>query len=165
MKCLREGNSVLEKSDLLHQLGDLQKWKRSGKTVDFRLIDYVFCVGTPDLLFGYAELLVPELIEQDGALFIAERFDQDTYHSWMSRLNDQVAVQRVMNHLHLSSLLQDQEVSDNVAREAAIRIASVWSRVFAEKGLVGEVYGSTLDDLEVSLVAAKLGDATEIIGK
>jgi hypothetical protein len=134
--------------ELLAKLGHYQEW-RSGK-LDFDMLDYVNCVATPDLLFGFLELLRPSLVLHQGNYFLASHFDEANYNEWMKRLNDPVAVQKVMNHLHISTLFQQQEVPDIVAREAAQQIAACWSKVLADRGLVAEAFGDTLEDAEVT---------------
>ncbi len=71
-------------NELLAELSDFQAW-RSGKP-DFDLLDYAFCVATPDLLFGFMELLSPSLVLHEGNHFLAGHFSARTYDDWMQRL-------------------------------------------------------------------------------
>ncbi len=135
--------------EILAKLGDYQAWR--SKKPDFDLLDYVTCVATPDLLFGFMELLCPSLVLHEGNYFLASHFDATKYNEWMSRLRDPIAVQKVMNHLHISTLFQQQDVPDLVAREAAQQIAACWSKFFADKGLTGAAFGDTFQDAEVTL--------------
>lgn len=134
--------------ELLVKLRDYQAWR--SEKLDFDLLDYVNCVATPDLLFGFLELLCPSLILHDGNYFLANHFNAATYDEWMSQLNDPVAVQKVMNHMHISTLFQQQDVPDVVAREAAQHIAACWSKALADKELIAEAFGDTLENAEVT---------------
>jgi len=69
---------------------------------------------------------------------------------WFARLKDPIAVQKVMNHIHISTLFQQQAVPDPAALAVAKQLASCWSIGMADKGLVGETYGKTFEDLEVT---------------
>lgn len=135
----------------LSELAEFQKWRRSAGSDDFSLIDYVGCVCTPDLLFGFAELLKPELVIHDGLLFIKSQFSASSYEAWMVELSDAVAVQRMLNHIDIQRLLQGQEVSAEIAVAVARTIAEHWNRVFEKEPLVAEAHGTGLLDSYVTL--------------
>lgn len=137
----------------LQALREFNRWKSGAQGASFSLLDFVCCVCTPDLLLGFAELFSPELVLHDGAYFIASRFDERTYEAWKNRGTKLREIQRVMNHIHMSTLLQREEVSLNVAREAAEAVASIWTLVFRDSGLSGEVVGEEFEDLAVTLSA------------
>lgn len=118
---------------------------------DFDLLDYIGCVGTPDLFFGFVALLVPDLVMHEGEYFLVNRFDPAAYAAWSEKLGDPIEIQKVVNHLHISTLFQDQDVPPHVARAAAETIAAVWTQVFRNKGLVGAAYGDDLQTAEVTL--------------
>jgi hypothetical protein len=136
-------------SEVLENLSEFQLWA-AGKP-RFDLIDYAMCSATADLLCSFLELVEPQLIQHNGHYFIAHQFDTDTYETWKSTLSDSQAIQRVMNHIHISSLLQEQEVSDVVAVHIAQGLARCWSRAFGHLGLKAEAYGSSLEDAQVTL--------------
>jgi len=54
---------------ILDSLSDYQAWR--GQKTDCDLLDYMTCVGTPDLLFAFMELLSPTLIPHDGNYVLA----------------------------------------------------------------------------------------------
>lgn len=147
-------------------LGDFAAWKSTGppsqESTKFGLISYVTCVATPDLLFAFAELLAPDLVEYRGSYFIAERFDESIYDEWRSKLSDPRDIERVVNHVHISTLFQDQDVPDEVAVAAARLIADAWTRQFRALRLVGEAYGDSFGTAEVTLhsAGAELGTET-----
>jgi hypothetical protein len=144
---------------ILRSLNDYQQWK-SGKP-DFDLLDYVGCIATPDLCYGFLGLLCPELIVHEGNYFLASHFDPTAYDKWMTRVGEPVAVQKAMNHIHVSTLFQGQDVPDELAKDVAVRIAECWSLVFASKGLVAEAFGDTLHDAQVTLFCGDLGARPE----
>src|ERR1700724_4310800 len=98
--------------EVIAELPDFTLW-RSSSGQDISLLDYVGFVATPDLLFAFAELFRPMLVLHEGAYFIKDRFDEQSFDSWRQRLNDIESVQKMMNHLHVSTLYQEQEISDN----------------------------------------------------
>ena len=135
----------------LDELREYSKWKSSSSSGEFSLFDFICCVATPDLLFGFAEVFYPELVLHNGAYFIESRFDETTFEAWTKKGTELREIQRVMNHIHMSTLLQGQGVSPDVARAAAEAVASTWTRVFHDRDLVGEVIGEGLEDLAVTL--------------
>ncbi len=140
------------KSSIIRQLSDFSAWRLvSPKGPNFSLLDYISCVGTPDLLFAFSELFCPELVFHEGDYFLEDRFNADVYRSWKNKLTDSVEIQRVMNHVHISTIFQEQDVSNEVAVQAARVIADIWSIVFVDKRLTGYSFGETLEDAGVTL--------------
>lgn len=137
---------------IARELADFQQWR--AQSPDIELLDYVGFVATPDLFFAFGELFAPELISHEGHWFLASRFVPVLYEQWMAKLNDPVAVQKVLNHVHMSRFFQNQEVSDSVAVASAEMLATIWRRVFAAQGLSAEAYGESIDDCEVTLFEA-----------
>jgi hypothetical protein len=137
--------------ELLESLEDFKAWRRDSPGFD--LWDYVQCVGTPDHFFAFAELFCPTLIQHEGHYFQASGFTPALYQEWMDSLHDPIAVQKMMNHIHISSLFQEGELSNAVASEAAARLATLWNLTLAGKGLVAEAFGG--DDAQVTFYAPK----------
>jgi hypothetical protein len=97
------------------------------------------------------ELFHPSLLLHDGNYFLMSHFSPELYADWMKQLKDPIAVQKVLNHIHVSTLFQQQRVPDVVAAEAAKQIASIWSKIFLDRGLVAEASGESLHNAEVTL--------------
>jgi hypothetical protein len=135
---------------VLGELPDYLAWKSDKENFD--LIDYLMCVGTPDSLLAMLELVKPSLVEVDGYLFIEHGFTEEIYKKWLERLSDIRDVQRVMNHFHISSFLQGQVVSDEVAVLLANKVAGIWSILFKSEGLIAEASGYDLETAQVTLV-------------
>ncbi len=139
----------------LDSLRDVSAWRSTGPPGGaesaFGLLSYLSCVATPDLLFAFAELLAPDLIEHEGSYFIAERFDERSYDEWRTKLADGRDIERVLNHIHISSLFQDQDVTSETAMAAANLIAETWTRRFQPLGLIGVALGDSFDTAEVTL--------------
>jgi len=133
---------------ILASLMDYQAW--AAGEADFDMLDYAMCVGSPDVLVAFAELVDPELVVHDGEYFLAHNFDLATYDRWMHELGDQMKVQRVINHLHVASFMQHAEVPDEVAVFIAKTVAHLWSKTLRDKGLTAEYFGSTLEDAQVT---------------
>lgn len=135
-------------NEALRQLKGYEAWRRGAE--DYDLIDYLMCVGTADSLVAMLELIKPELIHIDGHLFFKHKFSKDVYRQWSKKLATTRDIQRVMNHIHVSSFVQGDEITNEVAVHIATKLAEIWSAIFAPLGLVAEAYG---DDLETAQVA------------
>lgn len=143
---------------ILHELSDFQAWKRNVEGgAPFSLQDYVGCVMTPDLLFACAELFWPQLIMHDGHYFIASGFEPEIYEDWQNRLDDPVDIQKIMNHIHIGIIFQNQDVTLGMYLEAANLIAEFWTSVFSPLGLVGHAGGEIFEDISVTLFAKPPG--------
>lgn len=143
------------KVDVLSQLTDFRAWALGGADPGrVTLLDYVGFVSTPDLLFGFAELFFPDLVVHEGRRFLASGFSIDTYEQWLNAGRTPEEIQRVMNHLHISTLLQQQNVSDEVAVEAARIVAQVWFRTLGPEGVAVESGGAGLEDAAVTFFDA-----------
>jgi hypothetical protein len=139
----------------LRELEDFQSWNEGKAGAErLSLLDYVTLDATPDLLLGFAALFFCELTEVDRHYFIAEKFDAGVYEDWKRRQPDARQIQRAMNNLHMSTLLQNAEVTDSQARVCAQVLAAAWNEVHGAKHVVAEVHGTTLEDLVVTLVNA-----------
>jgi hypothetical protein len=134
--------------EIVSSLTDFDAWRAGSQHFD--MIDYAMCVTTPDLLCMMLELADPELVLHDGDYFLAHHFDAAVHRQWCEQLRDSREVQRVMNHIHLSSLLQNTTVADHVAVHLANRLAALWSLVLRDKGLVAEAEGTGLTDAAVT---------------
>jgi len=136
-------------------LEDFQSWNEGRSGADrLSLFDYSTFAATPDLLLAFAALFFCELTEVDGHYFIAEKFDAAVYADWQRRQPDAREIQRAMNNLYMSTLLQNAEVTDAQAKVCAQVIAAAWNEVHGAKHVVAEVHGTILDDLAVTLVNA-----------
>jgi hypothetical protein len=56
-----------------------------------------------------------------------------------------------MNHIHITSIFQNQDLDFEVANCAAKLISDCWNREFRECSLEAEVVGETIGDLAVTL--------------
>ena len=138
---------------LIEQLSDFQAWASTGPTASkIDLLDYVGFIATPDMLFAFGELFRPTLLLHDNNYFIASRFSEEAFKLWKEKLQDASEIQKVINHVHISTLLQQQTISDELAAESATLIATIWSSVFQDKGLVGLAFGETFGDAAVTLL-------------
>lgn len=140
---------------IMAQLADFAAWSRSGpQPTTITLIDYVGFVATPDLFFGFAALFSPDLIVYQGVRFLASGFSKALYEQWRSKGLDSRDIQRVLNHVHISTLFQNQSISDETAVEAARILVSIWSRTLGPERLVAEAVGSGLEDAAATFFEA-----------
>jgi hypothetical protein len=142
-------------SEDLKMLRDFNSWNE-GKTADARIsiFDYLCFNASPDLLFGFASLFFCELIRVDGHYFIRERFDEEVYREWKAGNYEVRFIQKMMNHIHMRSLFQKEQLSDALALSCAQMIRDIWNKVFSDKSLVAEIDGESSEDISVTLVAA-----------
>lgn len=137
---------------LRDQLVDLRQWSSaSGEDRDISLFDFAGLIGTPDILFAYAELFAPELIEHEGGVFVASRFSEEAFELWKKKGVEIGEIQRVMNHVHVSTLMQGQAVSDELAVEAANQIARMWNLTLISRKIFAESVGTNFIDASVTL--------------
>lgn len=133
------------------QLADVRAWAAGGPDPDLvTLLDYVGFAATPDLLFAFADLFWPDLVVHEGLRFLASGFTVDTYEQWRRSGRSPEEIQRVMNHVHVSTLLQQKDVSDETAVEAARIIAGIWGRTLGPEDIVAEAMGTELADAAVT---------------
>jgi hypothetical protein len=139
------------KDSVLSQLSDFRAWSETGAIAGrISLLDYVGFVANADTLFAFAELFFPETTVHEGRHFLASRFSTETYRAWAQQGKSPEEIQRALNHVHISTLLQDQETSDEAALEAARVIAQVWNRTLGPEGMVAEAIGETFEDAAVT---------------
>ncbi|WP_167468383.1 hypothetical protein [Cupriavidus plantarum] len=80
---------------------ELQAWN-NGKGTD--LESWVSCVGNFSLAVGYATIFWPKFVEFDGYI-LRDGFSEEILRSWeLENDRDRRAVERVMNHLHLTDI-------------------------------------------------------------
>jgi hypothetical protein len=132
-------------------LTDFQSWKE-GESGEVTLLDYAAYTATPDQLFGYAAVFFREVMEVDGHHYFVDAFDEKAYALLKARFPDGRDIQRALNALPMSRLLQDADIGDGAAVACAQLVASAWTEVHIRKGVTAEVHGTTLEDLSVTLV-------------
>src|SRR3977135_2169675 len=146
------------KGSVLERLEDFRAWGRSGAApgaAPITLLDYVGFIALPDSVFAFAELFFPELVEHEGRKYLASRFSSAAYDTWIEAGRSAQETQRLMNHLHVCWLIQNQPIDDEIALEIASAIANVWTRTLGPRtvgpgGLTVEVEGTTFDDAAVT---------------
>ncbi len=116
-------------------------------------------VATPDLLFGFAELFMPDLVVHEGLHFLANGFSAEVFEQWRRAGHGLRETQRVMNHVHVSTLLQQRLVSDELALTAARAVAAIWRRTLTPEGLIVEVLGADFWDAAVTFFDGATADA------
>lgn len=143
-------------SNAPRRLPRFDEW-RDGFGGSVGIWDYAAQKGGLTMALAFASLFWPELIDVDGSVFLAERFDASAYAQWRSQLGDRPeAIERTMNHVHLWDLFQPEreEVPAGELDRLAEIMAETWrvalARQFPERsGQVllesgDEDYGPTL---------------------
>jgi hypothetical protein len=136
------------------QLVSLRSWSRSSGTYRYiSLFDFVGLEATPDLFFGFTELMFPKLVDHKGGKFIQARFSESVYQLWEKKGHNLIEIQRVMNHVHISTLFQGQEVSDELAVAAAQTLAGIWALALRDDAVCTTALGAHFDDAAATLWA------------
>lgn len=88
------------------------------------LWDYAAQKGGATLALAFASLFWPRLIDVDGCVFLAERYDPDAHRQWLESLSERPeALERTMNHVHLWDLFDP--ASEGIAAKELDRLAEV----------------------------------------
>jgi hypothetical protein len=75
-----------------------------------------------------SELFFPELIEVRGCILLASGYEQANFDEWWeTTAGDHIAIERVINHLHLWDLFEPSGEPEERALEVmARRVAQAW---------------------------------------
>jgi hypothetical protein len=138
-------------SNISNELREYSSWN-TGKLAEDRitLFDYSTFIATPDILFAMAELFDPKLYRFEGCYFIEEKFSEDIYLSWKLKGLGKREIEKVMNHIHITSILQDSDMSIALAKHCCELIVDMWNKIFRNNNITSEVLGSNLEDLSIT---------------
>lgn len=126
----------------------INEWSvKNSKT--FSPFDFVFLAGNIELLISYSSLFDPVILEYKMGIYLADRFDEESYCLWAKEGYDEKEIQRVMNHLHMQSLSQDDSYSPRVMDFAANTLAGIWRKTLP-RGTSVEVVGLGTEDVAVT---------------
>jgi hypothetical protein len=80
-------------------------------------------------------LCAPDTVEARGCLLLAERYEETAFERWWTHLEgDRVAIEQVVNHVHLWDVLPDIEtVPEEAVENFGERLAEVWRALFAAR--------------------------------
>jgi hypothetical protein len=59
-------------------------------------------------------------------------------------------IEKVMNHIHITSILQDSDMSIALAKHCCELIVDMWNKMFRNNNITSEVLGSNLEDLSIT---------------
>lgn len=113
-------------NSIFSRLADVRAWEAGAKSVS--PLDFVALEGKPSLLFAYASLLDPALEEVDGIFFLATGFSKELVTTWAEEGVVGANAQRVINHIHMTYLMQDDCQDQEVLDAAATIISSIWKK-------------------------------------
>ena len=136
-------------------LRDYARWRKTDLGGDITLFDYAGFIATPDILCAVFALFNPTCVLYRGGCFLANHFEEASYKTWSDKLNSMVEIQRVMNHVHISTVLQNQEVSDMMACQCTELLGRAWEKSLQEFDVRIESGGSGYDDAYVTFYQAK----------
>jgi hypothetical protein len=140
---------------IIPNLRDYSRWKETDLGEGITLFDYAGFVATPDILCAIFSLFFPACVFYRGGYFLANHFDEALYETWSDKLDSTVEIQRVLNHVHVSTVLQNQEVSDMMACQCAELLGLAWERSLRQFDVRIESGGSGYDDAYVTFFQAQ----------
>ena len=69
-------------------------------------LTWLYAEADIEMAVAFTALFWPELVEQDGSVFLLESFDAEIHAQWKDKLGDDApAIERMMNHRHVGDLL------------------------------------------------------------
>jgi len=151
--------AVRSPAEILQELDAFKAWSRSGPPgSQISPIDFIGFIATPDLFFGFVGLFCPEVVQRRGGVFLASGFTDEALDAWLRKGTTLREAQRVMNHIHVSTLIQDQVVSDELAIEIADHLASIWNLTLGGHSVVAERIGTGAVDAATTFYVADSGE-------
>ncbi|NEP59243.1 MAG: hypothetical protein F6K31_19875, partial [Symploca sp. SIO2G7] len=91
------------------KMPDFQQWKAVNGS-DFSLWDYLAGVANLEIALALTKLLLPDFVEHEEGIFLAEAFNISIYEQWKNQLGNKLPeIEKVMNHQHLDDLLPGGE--------------------------------------------------------
>jgi hypothetical protein len=139
------------RTDILLSLTEFQSWQTQNEnSPPLTAIDFVGFLATRGLFFGFAELFCPSVVAYKGGVFLADGFSEENVEAWLGKGIGLRETQRVINHLHISTLIQNQEVGEIDAIEIADHLAFIWRLTLAQYSVVVEIIGEGFEDLAVT---------------
>jgi hypothetical protein len=107
---------------------ELKDWN-SGKGIDPE--SWVGCRGNFQLAAAYSLIFWPDFTEMDGMVFRG-KMDRETLDSWLRNCGDnRQSVERVVNHIHISSL--HHHGCPDASVERLIFLGNVLKEIYAAK--------------------------------
>ncbi len=89
-------------TDFNELVPELARWNDgNGISID----SWINGIGNFEHAIAYGHFFWPEFIEHDGCIFRKNVWNLQNYQAWLTKTRgDKTAIERVMNHLHLSDL-------------------------------------------------------------
>ena len=82
---------------------------------------------SPAAIAATLKLAFPAAVEYRGRVFRASAFEPANIDRWFTQLGDPVAVERVVNHVHLWDVMADSEDVDREAQLLLAPLAQCWT--------------------------------------
>lgn len=110
-----------------------QRWKAQWKDQsELNAFSFISDVVHPEDVLLFSKVLFPDLVVHETAVFLESRFTVDAFSGWMASCNnDVVAVEKVLNHLHLYDVFGgcSDRVDDAVYEQLCKIVAQSWRMV------------------------------------
>ena len=106
-------------------LPELAEWASASQNKKFDAKSYIRSNLTVAEGVALSMIMWPEFIEYRDGVFLGYAFVSSTVDEWFERLNTLVAVETVVNHIHVWDMFP---ISTDVEEEAAVYFADVLAR-------------------------------------
>jgi hypothetical protein len=134
---------------------ELKEWN-NGRSVDPKY--YIAAIGNYEHAIAHGRLFWPDFTEHDDCIFFSDSFTEDNYQNWMkSSDNDKDAVQRVMNHQHISDMFPNIDPEENQIVYLGRLLKEIWqtklNQEFPEHNFIVELIDDDeyFDELQITI--------------
>lgn len=151
---------IVENENNYDFLKEYSSWNRGKKTDQkITLFDFATFIATPDLIFAMSALFSPKLVAHDGSFFIDQKFSIPNYERWKKQGLSSVEIEKVINHIHMTTILQSSDVDYLEAKKCADLITSMWNKCISEESVKAIVVGEVIEDLAVTIFSDPVTDS------
>lgn len=142
----------MDKNKAISKLTEYSSWNYGKAEADqITLFDFSTFIASPDLIFAMQALLSPDIIRHAECCFLEEKFDLEVFCLWQEKKLSKNQIEKVMNHIHMTRIIQDGCYDYEILKCCAEIICEFWNMKFKNEGLIAEYFGDDLDNLAITL--------------
>lgn len=110
-----------------------RQWEDQSELDEF---SYISDVVHPEDALMFCKVLFPDFVFHESGVFLESRFTVESFSSWMETCNnDVVAVEKVLNHMHLFDVFGGcrERVDEAIYEQLCRIVAQSWRMVLLSK--------------------------------
>ncbi|MCF5666313.1 hypothetical protein AB6N16_15315 [Pseudomonas marginalis] len=127
---------IIKSTDLVSS-PKYERWKSQWKDQsELDVFSYISDVVHPEDALMFCKVLFPDFVVHESGVFLESRFTVEAFSSWMETCNnDVVAVEKVLNHMHLYDVFGgcSDRVDEAVYEQLCRIVAQSWRMVLLSK--------------------------------